>query len=97
MEEVGIKGMKKLYAANFISGLVMMFVLAVFIDNINQGVLGIQGLKTNLTIAFWIWLGFIATVNLGSVLWEDKSWKLYAINVGYYLVTLLIGAVIIGW
>jgi hypothetical protein len=37
------------------------------------------------------WLGFIATTSLGMVLWEGKSWKLYAINIGYYFVTFIIG------
>lgn len=39
--------------------------------------------------AGWLWLGFVAPVLLSSVLWEQKSMKLYAINAGYWLVVML--------
>ncbi|MEK9157341.1 MAG: DUF1761 domain-containing protein [Patescibacteria group bacterium] len=45
--------------------------------------------------AFWMWLGFVATVGTGVVLWEGKSWKLWAINTGYYLVAMLIMSTIL--
>ena len=37
-----------------------------------------------------MWLGFIAPVTLGSVLWEMKSWKLWILNNAYYLVVLVV-------
>lgn len=47
---------------------------------------------------FWNWLGFVAPVTLGAVLWEGKHWKLWFLNNGYYLVTLLLmGAVLALW
>lgn len=45
--------------------------------------------------AFWMWLGFVATVGTGVVLWEGKSWKLWAINSGYYLVAMFIMSAIL--
>lgn len=38
--------------------------------------------------AFFTWVGFYVPLHLGSVSWEGKSWKLFAINVGYYFVML---------
>ena len=46
-------------------------------------------------VGIMAWLGFVAPTMLGSVLWENKSWNLYAINAGYYLVSFaLMGAVL---
>lgn len=45
--------------------------------------------------AFWYWLGFVAPVMLSFVAWEGKSWKLFAIQGGYWLVTLLVSGVVI--
>lgn len=39
--------------------------------------------------ASWLWVGFVVPVLLNSVLWERKSLKLYAINIGYWLVVML--------
>jgi hypothetical protein len=42
-------------------------------------------------LALMIWIGFFAvTVLLGGVLWEGKSWKLYAINSGFWVVNLIV-------
>ena len=66
------------------------FVLSHLLSFLNASTLN-QALQT----AFWVWVGFIATVMLGSVLWENKPWKLYAINAFHYLVTLLaMGAIL---
>jgi len=49
--------------------------------------------------AFWLglclWVGFGIPATIGSVLWERKSWKYYGINVGYLLVALLAGSIIL--
>ncbi len=41
---------------------------------------------------------FVATVTLGSVLYEKRSFSLYALNNGYQLVSLVVmGAVLAVW
>lgn len=45
--------------------------------------------------AFFTWLGFIVPVHLNAVAWSKHSWKLFAINTGYYLVALLLAAFIL--
>ena len=45
--------------------------------------------------AFFTWLGFFLPVDLNTVAWEQKSWKVFGINTGYHLVSLVLVAVIL--
>ena len=74
----------------FLTYLIIAYVLAGFISILNAATI-VEGMK----IAFWIWLGFIATTTLGSFLWEGKSIKLLWINAGYYLFSLIVMAIIL--
>ena len=88
------KSARPAYAITFIGSLIMAFVLAhsiVFASTY----LGESGLSAGLQSGFWNWLGFIAPVTIGVVLWDKKPWKLWFINVGYYLVQLLVMGVIL--
>ena len=89
MEQMKKKGMGKIYTLMVINTLVVSYILAHFIKYLGTTVP--EALKT----AFWLWLGFIATVMLGSVLWEGKSWKLYSINTAYWLVNLAVMSAIL--
>ena len=47
---------------------------------------------------FFVWLGFVLTTNLGTVLFEFRPLGLYLINNGYHLVGLLgMGALLAVW
>ena len=77
----------------YISTLVMACVLSLFIQYTGAST-PLQGAMT----ALWAWLGFVATVTLGSVLWEGKPVKLYLLNAAHYLVALLVmGAILAAW
>lgn len=90
-------GMWKPYTLAFIGSLVMAFVLrhsivfaAYYMD--------MTGIQPGLTTGFWMWLGFIAPITLGTVLWDGKSWKLWFLTNGYYLLSLLImGTILAAW
>ncbi len=85
--------MTKSMIGGVVSSGLMAYVLSHFADYVgaNTWMLGLQ-------LGFWVWLGFIATVNIGIVLWERKPCKLFLINTGYWLVSLLMmGAIIGGW
>jgi len=71
----------------YLTHAVMAYVLAVLMLNFN-----VLEMNAALGLAFWIWLGFFATMNLGMVIWEDKKFNLYLINTGSGLLTLLIMA-----
>lgn len=78
------------YAVGFLNSLVMAYVLAHFVDlsraTDSQGAL---------VLAFWVWLGFVATVQLGSVLWEGRSIKLWGLNAAYFLVSLSVMSLVL--
>lgn len=57
--------------------------------------LGVTGVVLGLQAGFWNWLGFIAPVTVGSVIWENRPWKYWFITAGYYLVLLLINGIIL--
>ena len=84
------KGMGKTYAVMIVGTLVTSYVLAHFVDYLDA-----TAIAGALQAAFWIWLGFVATVMLGTVLWEGKSWRLYFLNAAYWLVNLAVMAVIL--
>lgn len=87
------KGMAKPAAVGFISGLVMSFVLANIIK-----FSGAVSLVEGLAMGFLVWIGFVAAIMLGSVLWEGRDVKLYILNVLCYLVSFLVmSAIFILW
>ena len=69
--------------------LVMAYVVAMFVN-----ITAVSDFSGAVGLAFFLWLGFVATVLLGSVLWEDRPWNLYIFNVAYHLVILLVITVI---
>lgn len=84
------KGMGKLYVMAAIGAAVTAYVLShvVRLANATSAIDGI-------IVGFWVWLGFIAPVFLGNILWESKSTRLTAINVAYHLVSLAIMGIIL--
>src|SRR6185295_10800150 len=60
--------------------------------------LHISGWMSGVGGAFWYWFGFAAPITMGQVLWENKPWKLWFIDAGYYLVGICaMGAILAGW
>lgn len=77
---------------NFVATVVMVFVLANFLPIGGTGFIGAA-----LTRAFLIWLGFIATIQLNAIWYENRPWKLYVINASHYLVAMLAAALVLSW
>ena len=93
MEKAKKKGMVKSYIIAFIGSLVMSYVLAHFVGYANAASFA-EGMQTG----FWAWLGFAAPLLLGSALWEGRPWKIYLINICYWLIVLLIaGGILAVW
>ncbi len=91
------KMMMRSYSLMFAGSLVMSFVLShalIFAATyMNE-----TGVNAGVMTGFWNWLGFVAPVTLGSVLWEGKSWKMWCINNGYYVITLMaMGVLLAVW
>lgn len=85
--------MGQTYGSMFVGALVMGYVLAMLVKVTNTSLL-----DTGAMLGFWVWLGFVAPVLLGGVLFEQKPMKWYFVSTGYYLVVLLItGAMLAVW
>ncbi len=82
-----------IYFFTLVATLVMVYILAHFILYAGEKT-AMGGAK----IAFWAWLGFVATKSLVDTLFENKNWTLYYISMGYMLVGMLaMGAILGGW
>lgn len=82
------------YTIMAIGSVVMAFVMAhsmVFA----MSYLEITGVSAGVQGGFWNWLGFVAPVTVGTVIWEGKPWKLWFINAGFYLVSLIVMGIIL--
>lgn len=90
-------GMKKEFGIVILTSFLMTYVLAhalVFASSY----LHVEGVQAGLTAGFWNWLGFIVPVTISPVLWEKKPWKLWFLNIGYYLVLLsCVGVLLAVW
>ncbi len=97
--EAGKKGMPKMYAIMFVGALITAYVLAgvhVFASaylNLDPASIG-----SGLLAGFMSWLGFTAPIAVNYTLTTNRSWKLWFINAGYYLVSFLVmGSIIALW
>lgn len=55
----------------------------------------IQATGMAMAASIFTWLGFFVPVDLNTIGWEMKSWKLFLINTTYHLISLIIVAQII--
>lgn len=81
------EGSKVSYLYGFLNQLVMAYVMGAFFV-----MLGVESVQMGMRVAFWLWLGFVGTTSMGSVLWEGKTMKLFALNAGYQIVAALLMA-----
>lgn len=84
------KGMGKTFLISFVGTLVMNFVLALFLKYT-----GVTLASEGLLVGFLVWLGFVGTIGLNSVLWESRPVKMFLINTSHQLVVLLISSLIL--
>ena len=87
------KGAGKIYGMSFVASLVSATVLAkiIAITTVSSALYGMK-------VGFAVWLGFVTTVQLTSVLFARQPVKLYLINTGYQLVCYLaMGAILAVW
>lgn len=91
MKAGGKNAMIAAMVTGFITSLVTAYVFATFLRYVGE-----MTVQSGLTLGFWVWLGFFATTQLGVVIWEMKSVKLYVLNTAYSLANLLIMGAIVG-
>lgn len=74
-----------------IVSLVIAYFLAFF-----EGYLGISTVTDGMYIGFCIWLGFVATTQISSVIWCGRPVKLFVLNAGAKLLSYLVMGGVIG-
>src|SRR3989344_4191809 len=82
------------YIWQFVASLVMAYVLAHSLLFANA-YLNVGAIQAGVMVGFWNWFGFVAPVTIGIVLWENKPWTLWFLNVSNYLVSLIVMGVIL--
>lgn len=93
LTEMESKSSMKELALAFLSSLVLVYVLAHLVQYTKASNL-VGGLQT----AFWLWLGFVTTTQLATVIFEGRKPGLYLLNIGYQLVACLVaGALLAVW
>ena len=94
LDEKKMKGMKmganKAYLFSFIGALVMADVLAHASVFSAYYFSELPKLTAYLMTSFWSWLGFVMPVQAGMVLFGDKPFRLFLLNTGYQLVSLIV-------
>ncbi len=92
IEKIDGKKMGISMILGFLRTIILAFVLIYFVE-----LTGFKTMQEVLKLAFFIWIGFIATIMLDSILWENKSRKLYFINVTQYFVMIMVMGAVIVW
>jgi hypothetical protein len=93
LEQIAAQSHWSQYAMAFVTSLVLVYILAHFVQYT-----GAKGVAGGMQTAFWLWLGFVATTQLATVIFEQRKLGLYVLNVGYQLVACLIcGAILAVW
>ncbi len=87
--KAGKKEMPKMFAKGFVVVLLMSVILGVFISSF-----GITTIIGALGIGVLTWLGFGATIQYNSVLYENQKPELFILNTGYQLVSYVLMAVV---
>lgn len=90
MTEAGKKTMPLRMVMAFCAAMVVAYVLNWF------GIAwGVYDWATAVELGIWAWVGFVAPIMLGSVLWDMRPFKLFVLNAGYWLISLVMMSVIL--
>ena len=92
-KSVMFKGMAFMVIGNFLFAWVLAHDVAAW--SFVPGMQEMSDAAIALNMAFFTWLGFYFPGELGATVWEKKSWKLFFINTGYHLASLLVVASIL--
>ncbi|HZX20709.1 MAG TPA: DUF1761 domain-containing protein [archaeon] len=84
------KKMPMMALAGLVAAIITAWILAAFMQAAY-----VVTLDGALMVAFFVWLGFQATITIGSVLWEGKSVSLFVLNAAHQLVSLLVMATVL--
>lgn len=90
-----MKGMVFMIVGNFLFAWVFAHNIAAWSFVPGSG--DIAPFQNAMMASIFTWLGFYLPVDIGTVTWERKSWKLFFINTGYHLASLILAALILSF
>lgn len=88
------KEMGKLYGLSFVISLITAYVLS-HVMTLSENFFHYSRLSTGVITAFWMWLGFVMPVQMTGTIFGDKKWKLFKINTGFQLVSLVLMGIVL--
>jgi hypothetical protein len=91
LKEKDIKKTKSSFFFGFLVSLFIAYFLAFF-----EGHLGVASVSDGMFIGFLLWLGFIATTEISSVIWCKKPSKLFVLHTSCRLLSFLVMSGVIG-
>lgn len=81
----------------FLGSLMMSYVLDHSIA-FGSAYMHMSGVASGLQGGFFNWLGFIVPLTLMAVVYEKRPWKLWVLDISFWLVSLLVmGAILSSW
>ncbi len=91
------ENMVKSFGLMFLSSLLMALVTAHLIDYLWVVFPASSAMNMGLMTAFWVWLGYILSYLITAPAFERRPWSYVFINGGYWLVGLLVTALIVSY
>ncbi len=88
-----VKGMIFMVIGNFL--LAYVFAHNIMAWSFVPGAQEMSVTQNIMSSTIFTWLGFYLPGDLGSTVWEKKSWKLFGINTGYHFMMLLVASLIL--
>ena len=89
------RGMRKFYALSFVLALLTAYALWIVLA-LAENFYHFPRLQNGLISGFLMWLGFMMPVQASEEIYGGKKWKLFAINTGYQLVSILVMGIVLG-
>ncbi len=90
MAERGARRRHLYTALGLVANLLIASILRMFVEGV-----GMTSPADAARIGFFVWLGFVAPILLGAVLWEHRPLSLYLINASYWFLALVAMAIIL--
>ena len=90
-----MKGMMVSITGNFLFVWMLAFYLAGWKYFPNSDEMGTMSFAINSALS--VWLGFFVPVHLSKIVWERHSWRLFFINSGFNLVSVILVALILAY
>lgn len=84
-------GARRAYALTFVGSFVMAYALARVMWYAK-----VQYAGAGVVLALLVWLGFVATTHAANYLFEGRPFRLFSINAGYPLVSLVLMGLLLG-